>query len=367
MRRAFVYIGLLIKRFIKTPVYLALICMIPLMAMGLSVASKQDSGILTIAVFAESQDALARQVVDELLTMDTVLQIVPVDSKAAAIAMVEAGEADASWIFRENYSQYIEEYASRGWTANPPVEVYQLEENEMLLLSRIRLFGLMYGDISYGAYEKSALDSMDQSKIQSMTEAELRANYEKYRVEDTLFNMATVESAGIEHNYMVAPLRGLLCVLITLCGFTAVLLAMDDEERGAFANVYYGHRKFIGVFYVMAACVPAALVSLIALMVAGQVENVPMELLSGGLFVLDSCAFCLCVKRLVRTKKLLASLLPFMTVILLLLTPVFFNLRQARLAQLLLPGFYYMNLVVDITYLWKNVAHFLLLALLCMI
>jgi len=368
MRKALIYLWLLIKRFLKTPAYVALICMIPILALGLFLAAKQDNGVLTIAIYNEAEsDDEANRLVDELSSMKSVLQIVAMDSKETAVSLVVDGKADSAWIIKNGYSTLLAEYAKNGFSSSTPIEVFQQEENELLLLSRIRLFGLMYPDIAFDIYQDSAESTFDKSIRTPMSEDELREVYDRYRVEDKLFNMATVESTGIDNNYVVAPLRGLLCVLITLCGFTAVVFLLDDEEKGAFSKVYYGHKKYIGVFYVLAASIPAGIASLVALAAVGQLQNLAVELGAGLLFVIDSGAFCLCVKRLVKSKRIMTSLLPFMTIVLLLLTPVFFNLRQARFAQFFVPGFYYLNLVIDSTYLWKSVAHFLLLGLLCML
>ena len=73
-RRFFLWYGLLSKRLLKRPAYLAVLLLIPLFALAISLFSRQDSGALTIALSVEDQsDPLAAAITDRLLSGDSIL------------------------------------------------------------------------------------------------------------------------------------------------------------------------------------------------------------------------------------------------------------------------------------------------------
>ena len=53
IRRLLLWYGLLTKRQLKRPAYLALLLLVPLLALAVALSVRQDSGIVTVAVACE--------------------------------------------------------------------------------------------------------------------------------------------------------------------------------------------------------------------------------------------------------------------------------------------------------------------------
>ena len=99
IRRFFLWYGLLSKRLLRRPGYLAVLLLIPLFALALALFSRQESGVVTVALcLEEPADAAARTTVERLLNAESILRCSAYPDPEAAREAVRSGQADAAWI-----------------------------------------------------------------------------------------------------------------------------------------------------------------------------------------------------------------------------------------------------------------------------
>lgn len=343
IRRVVLYYILLSKRFLKKLSFILLLCAVPVLSLCLRNASRENSGMLKVALCMEDpEDETVRALVEELTHADSVLKCFPVETEGTARKMVESGEADAAWIFQEGFTGRIEEMIADGMRGEGPILVVEQEDNVVLQLARIKLFGALYPSLSYALFR----DFVHSDLGIDVPEEELRSYYEMYGEERDLFRFAhsgAEERSVEEANYVTAPLRGMLAILILVCGLAADMFFLQDGAAGVLDAFSLRTRRRYAYVYQLAAMAPAAAAVLIALFLLGDFGGAAGELLWMALYLADCMVFCNLVRILSGTAGRLGAGIPILTLGMLVICPVFFNLRQLRAVQCLLPPYHYLS------------------------
>lgn len=357
MKHFLLYYALLSKRFFKKLSFLLLLISIPLLTLGLKLVSRQDSGMLKIVLCAEEEDAFVNGLIRTLMEEKSVLQFVIMEDPEKAEEAVRDNQADAAWIFTEDFCRKLDFFSRYGYSKDVPVLVIEREDTIPLQLSKIKLFGILYPHVAYSSYLHFAKEELLPEE--TLSEEALREAYEMSSVEGSLFSLAYVdfEDKTDDQNYLTAPLRGLLSLMILLCGFAAAMFFYRDEERGMFertpSKMLYKH-LFI---YEFAAMIPAATVSLAALSITEATGKLWWECLIMAAFLLDCSVFCSLIKYLLRSARILGASIPFLLLGMLVLCPIFFSYRGLWLVQILLPPYLYLNAAHNIGYFSGMLLH----------
>ena len=86
MRRFFLWYGLLTKRLLRRPGFWALLLCVPLLAGALAAVSKQESGVVTVALYCPQTEGPMRRSADRLLRSDSLVRCTEYETEAAARA-----------------------------------------------------------------------------------------------------------------------------------------------------------------------------------------------------------------------------------------------------------------------------------------
>lgn len=343
IRKAILYYVLLSKRFLKKLSFVLLLCAIPVLALCLRNISEQDSGMIRIALFMEDpEDETVRALVEELTNANSVLRCFPVEEEATARKMVIRGDVDAAWIFQKDFMQNIKAMIANGMKGDGPILVVEQEDNVVLQLARIKLFGALYPSLSYALFQDFVYSDLGVE----ITEEELRSYYDLFEKKDDLFRFASSganEHSVAQSNYMTAPLRGMLAILIVLCGFAADMFFLQDKAGGVLDAFSLRKRRRSAYIYQLAAMVPAAVAVLTALFLLGDFGGAAGELLLMVLYLADCMVFCNLIRCISGTAGCLGAGIPILTLGMLVICPVFFNLRQLRAVQYFLPPYHYLS------------------------
>ena len=186
---------LLNKRLFKKPSFVIILCMIPLMVLGLKMISKQESGIVRIALVDESGSGAksgaetsagantdaetgagssARDIIDRLLGADSVFLYSECGSEKEAVKLLDMDSIDAIWVFPEDYEERLDDFTKglvnegkagkdktgrrndrkkKDGDTGSAVIIIEREDTVLLQLARMELFGSMYSDLSYSLFE----------------------------------------------------------------------------------------------------------------------------------------------------------------------------------------------------------------------
>lgn len=354
---------LLQKRLLKKYSFLVMMCLAPLFAAGISGLAKEQSGIATIALCVPEGDLAAEEVADRLLAGEGVLRYLSCEEEAEARALVEAGEADAAWIFSGDMEEEMQKLAEKR-RIRPLVTVVERQDSVALTLGREILSGAIYPSFSYAVYESYVRKDLGMEEI---SEERLRQTYESVVVEDSLFQMVYPDGTPGEEEdftYVQAPLRGILAIWFTFVGFSAALCFMQDENRGVYGRVPVAKRLLVSYGACAVFLVDAAAVLLLSCKLAGVFTEWKREVAGCAVFACCVLAFVNLLRLLCRTPQRMGMLLLPLGAVMLALCPVFLNLQYFRAGKMLLPPWYYLQSIHNERYLYSMAAYTVLLALL---
>lgn len=345
IRKALLWLLMLNKRLFRKPVFLVILALIPLLVFGYQAATREESGVLTIALAQEGEDPLAAQVIDDLMDSSQLLRFRLCQSPLEAEDQVRSGKADCAWIFPDALQQRIEAFVSDPSAENAFVRVLERESNVMLMLTREKLSGALYELCAPTVYRNFLRQNIPE--MAQASDAELMAYYNGTGITDALFvfEQAGGSAAEQDTNFLLAPVRGLLAVVIVICGIAASMYFVQDMEKGTFAWVPARYRLLTELGCQIVAVMDVCIASLLSLAVAGLTGSILRELLALVLYSLCASAFCMLLRRLCGTVRTLGTLLPLLAVVMLVVCPVFFDLGALREFQYLFPPTYYIHAV----------------------
>lgn len=358
MKKFLLWQYMLNKRLLHKKEFIVLLCLIPLLVFGITVISKEESNVVTIALAMEdTNDELACSIIDEMLQDDSIIRFMQMDVEQAYEAVTD-GKADCAWVFRENCEDKLITTFARGDEPIPPVYVVAQEDNVALQLSRTKLYGYIFPHLAFLLAQNFLEDEVMEG--QEVSEEELRKYFDENAVEQNIIQMAYLSKdeiladtdvseaeSEVETSYLMTPVRGMLVVLLLVAGLVVTMYYLQDEERGMFAWIPVHKRR--GVFYSY-LCGAAFLTGLVVMVSLAVSEGKWISLREMGtllLYIPVTAVFCEMVKILIRTKERLAKWIPLLAIAMLGLCPVFLDLGSGFAVQYIFPPTYYLRGLYD--------------------
>ena len=344
---------LLSKRLYKKLTFLAILLLIPLLVLGYSAAAKGDSGMITVALAQREADPLAEALIQNFGDSSQLIRYEICDDAQTAEELVQRGKADMAWIFEGDLENKLMAFMAQPKEKNSLVTVVLREDDVTLRLAREKLSGALYQALSQRLYISYVRENVPELAV--LCDEALMEYYNTHEIANDLFafdetnaSMVSVQSV----HYLTAPVRGLLAVVIVLCGMATAMYYMQDTQRGTFSWVSTRALPAVELGCQLVSLVNVTAVVLLALALAGQFMGFGKELGVAALFCVCCACFCLLLRRLCGTVKVLGTLLPLLVVVMLVVCPVFFDFGVLRSFQYLLPPTYFVNAMYSAKYLW---------------
>ncbi len=351
MQRLLKWALMLSKRLYKKVAFLAIMLAIPVFALAVSFAAKQDSGFIKVVLTKEdANDVVATKIVDELLQDNTLINFSAVESPADAVGMVKSGQADAVWIFPGGIEEKINAYSGVDSNKKPFIKVIEREKTVFSQISREKLTAIMFGYCARACYIDYARTNI--SALDNLTDEQLLNYYENVAITEELFTFGNVSNTADNENvgYLTSPIRGILAVLMALCGMAAAMFYMDDEKRGTFSLVQENRKLLVSSACILIAVFNIAIVVLLALFISSLATSFLNELLCMMLYCICCTAFCLLLMELFPSVKLYSAVVPLFVVLMVALCPVFFDFSETMAFGRLFPPAYYIYAIYSTEY-----------------
>ncbi len=343
---------LLNKRLLKKTSFIIILSLIPILVFAMAFLSRDESGVLSVTVCNESNgDLIADEIVEKLKNDAGVIDFKFVDSSDKAEDAVKTGQTDAAWIFHKDLSAKINEYVTTKNKKEPFMTVIERESDIALQLSHEKLFGLVFPYMSYSLFEDfMANEVFDEGEIST---EEIKEGYDTAIGGGNLVVFEKIDGSikEVKSNYLTAPLRGLLILVVLLCGLSAVMYYQSDRERGIYD--WLSNRKHIlfGTLLCASAVFDACVAVVVALVFSELFVSFWIEICAILMFVPAVTAFCMLVGVITRKTSRTGQIIPFLMIIALVISPIFFNLSSLRVIQSLLPTYYYLYAVYNPIYI----------------
>lgn len=346
LKKLFIWYLLLNKRFLKKPGLWAILIIIPLLVVALGIVSMQDSGIISIALAAEdNSDSLATSVIDEISKDDRLMRFVISKTPAEAEELVKSGKVDAAWIFPDNMEQRLTDFVT---TKQSLIRILEREETVPLMLAREKLCGIVYKNCSSTLYIKYIRSNLKE--LNNISDDKLMEYYNTVKVEgDELFEFSYTDpdhaTDDAKAGYLMTPVRGLMAVMLILSGLAAAMFYNDDDDFGTFAWVSGNHKPFVaGVFHIIPISLTAVSM-LLSLYFSGLWVGIIREILIAFLYVICVAIFCMIIRLICRSNKVMGAVTPIMILAFMVVCPVFIDIKILRPVQYFLPTFHYLSAV----------------------
>ena len=341
IRRFFLWYGLLSKRLLRRPGYLAVLLLIPLFALALALFSRQESGVVTVALcLEEPADAAARTTAERLLNAESILRCSAYPDPEAAREAVRSGQADAAWILPADLEKRLDFFARYG--SGGSITVVEREENVFLMLAREKLYAALYPELSFSVFRNFLVNELGAD---ALPEEALRGAYAGRFTAEELIRFTYVDGSEIEPGgrYLTAPLRGILALLLLLCGLASGMYCYREEREESFVWLSRPKRRLLPLLCHLTAMAPAALAVLAALYLSGLWLGLGREAVMMLLYLPCCVLFCEVLRCLSPREEHYGALIPILAVAVLVLCPVFVDLQLPLPFRALLPTSYYLK------------------------
>lgn len=366
MKKLFTWFWLLCKRLYKKPVFLVLLALIPLLSWGYSLTAQQDSGMITILLAQEGSEPFTDNLFTDLQESTQLVNFQVCDTPEEARLLLQSGKADAAWLFPADILSHLEAYAQSPTKANAFITVLEREDNVALMLTREKLSGAIFREVSQRVYLQFMRENTPE--LSHLSDEELLAYSENAVITGDLFVFtSTAGTQTPSTHYLLTPLRGLLGVLALLCALACGMYHIRDEEAGTFAWVRYPWRWVPELAGQVICTGHITLVCFICLALCGLTGAIWAELLAILLYSLCCGLFAMLLRRLCGSVRVMGALLPLLTVAALVVCPVFFEVRATRLIQHILPPSYFIHAGSNPVYLGYMLLYGGILAGLCLL
>lgn len=358
MKKALLWLWMLTKRLYKKATFVVILVLIPALVLGYGLAANEDSGMLTVALARQDDSPYALSMLASLDEGSQLLRFEDCDSPEEAEELVRAGKADTAWILHSDLEEKITRFVQSPTERNAFITVLVREDDISQRLAREKLSGAAFSlcaRVVYMDYIRENIPGLDH-----LSREELLAYFENTFAAGELFVFdetdAAMANAQATH-YLTAPVRGLLAVVIALCGLATAMYCMEDRRHGTFGWLSRPRQDLAELGCQLVSLVQVSLVALLALILSGLAAGLGRELLVLVLYCLCTASFSALLRRICGDLRVLGTLLPLLVVAMLVICPVFFDLGQLRTAQYLLPPTYYINAAYSNSYLVYMLLH----------
>lgn len=348
LSKIFTWYYILVKRLLKKPGFLMILLLIPILAIGLNLAADEEKSIVKVSLASKDKSEYAQSVIDSIDKESDLLSYYICETPEEAIEMVKSQKVDTAWILREDLEKNVNLFAS---SKNVVLaDVYLVEDNTFVQSSREVLFGALFEKISYRMYENAVNSSVGQGNV---SDEVLREEYNIFGKEDAIVAIKFLNSVNDileDADYLTAPLRGLLSIVMLFCGIAAAMYFNNDDKKKIYSSISYRKRAFVMFGNNLAAMTIAGIAITISIAVSGIYTNFLYETLMMILLVLAATGFCSLLGSVFSSNTLLSAMLPSVLVLSIAFCPVFINFNTYEFIQAVLPPYYYLYGINDISY-----------------
>ena len=352
LKKACTWFYMLSKRLYMKPSFLLILLLIVSVVFTYGKMAEEDSGILTVVLAQEDPtNPMSTKIVKDLVDSSPLIRYKVADTVEDAEEQVRMQRADAAWIFPGEMENKVWEFVSAQTTPKPIVRVVTRENSVSVLLSSEILSGILFKECARVYYVYYLRD--DAHELESFTDEELLRFYDEALIGDQLFSFSNTSAGGDSStdNYLLTPLRGLLAVLVVLCGIATAMYYIHDNEMGLFCFMPATKRPLAEFGYQLVSVLNIAMVALVSMLFLGLVSNFGRELLIYALYVFCVASFSMLVRVLCGSIRTLGTAMVLLVVLMIAICPVFYDLSALWKLQYLLPPTYFVNAAYNTKYL----------------
>lgn len=364
MKQYVIWLILLMKRLPKSPSFVVLLLLIPVLAIGMSKLEQGEESAVYVGVTMavndgleeKSQDSTAktREWHDTLWTLlqeqDGILEFRVYDDATEMKQAVETETLDCGFVLPENL---VERIMENDWRES--VILYESATSTMTEFAKERIASevfVLYAKESYVNYigqtenfEEAEANGIEKEEIVAFAEEA----YQSHLLDGSTFafeyqgevnqNTSTLEEQETKERF---PVRGILAVCIFLSGMCGLLFDWNDRQEKRFNRICPEWMTTMVNAWI--PTIYTSFVSLLTLGLLGKLDHIGKEIVSLLAFQFLIILYCSIIRLILRTQEMIAIAIPILTLASIICCPVFIRLA------LYLPVFRVVEKVFPVTY-----------------
>jgi len=358
LKRALVWFLMLTKRLVLQWGFVIMLCAIPIVVSLTNVlVSDDDNGILHIALSYEEKDEAVEKVITKLMEEDSVIQYKLVPTPDEARLGVKNNTYDVAWIFPKDFKEKLDAFIKSD-NEEPFIEIFLREETIPIRIAKQKLFSAIYSDFSYSIYKNFVYEVLVTDE--QVSEEEVLETYSRMPREQDIIEVEKLNAKvkkDESSNYLNAPIRGLLSLIVMLCTLTGAMYYLKDMQEGKYDWLPYRKRILPAWASCLAGSSLACLTMLVAVLISGIGTGFLNEILPTILFALAAAGFGTVFCIIVRSPGKLGALIPGIIIVMLALSPIFFNVRSMLAISYMLPTYHYLYAIHNVNYFWYYILY----------
>ena len=345
-----IWFYMLTKRLLRQWSFVLLLCLIPCSILLTNIAMSEESGVVHILLCAEGNDAKTKEIIDNLINDDSIIRFSLCESPEEAEKIVANHKADAAWIFADDFTKKIDEYVKKSDIDEPFIRIIESESTIFSKIAKEKLFGEIYDSISYSIYENFVYSNIVSEE--KVPQATLEKYYNKMQKGKDIVEIEHLNATPNDNKvtYLTAPIRGILALMVVLCTLTSAMIFLREQSQGKFSWLPVRKR----IIPAIASCFSAACLSALAAFITIQFSDISTsigkEFFSMLLYILSVTGFCTVLLTFFKSSGKFGATIPGIIIVMLVLSPIFFNIKVLRPVRLMLPTHYYINSIYETTY-----------------
>ena len=354
------------KRLYKKWMFIILICLIPLSVAALKITSASDKGFVKIAVINYSSGA-GKVIESSLLENTGIINFVSYSDESAARDDLKQNRLDAVWIIPSDIENRIAAFVGAPDRDNYIVYIIEAEDSVKNRLATEKLSGAVFPVISRRFFLKCVREDTDFD-LSALSDQEIYEYYDAFFKDADLFKFAfpdeNITAKSAERNYMTSPARGLLSAVTLLSGLAAALLYISDKKKGVFSFKSSSGLVFISFAFVLTAIINIGFFAFLTTFILGVNTSLLRETAIFLIFAVNSALFCTLLLNIIKSETLLSPVAVLLSVLDILICPIFFDFTVQKRAQFIFPNTYYINSVHSNAYFKYSLIYTAVLSLL---
>ena len=365
MKNTFMWFLLLNKRLYKKITYIVILLLIPVFVVIFTISAKEPSGIVTIALANEDpNNTVTKEIIQELKS-DTKVISFHEQSPELARANVSAGKVDAAWIFPADMNDRVISYINGESDSTGFITVIEREQTIPLMLSREKLSSAVHTQVVKTTFLQHVREAAPETV--NATDQELLNFLYNADVSGELFEFRDIDGNKRNENvnYLTAPIRGIMAVLVAVCAMVTAMYYQNDLDRGIFALLPERKRVFAEFGYQLISVINIMVFVVAALLIAGLGTALWKEIVIFLLVTVGSSLFGMLMRMIFGGRRGMAVMIPVMTIVMMVACPVFFDVGSLRLIQFALPPTYFINCAFNKLYFLYLAVYDLVLFVIC--
>lgn len=360
MRFVIAFSYLTLKRLFRKTSFLILLLMMPVAAFLLYEGGKSDSSVMQAGIVYDSEDGVSRALASKLINESSAISFTEIADEAEGYKLVKEGVLDCVYVLREGMSDLILENIKKG-TSQDYMLLITREENIKSKMGTMKLWATLYPEVLEIYYEDYVVNGLGLSQEESRR---LLEDYKGVISQNDLIKMVYIgdvdrisntedtseegdeqrthgkqkESMNAKSSYVTAPVKGILSAFVVLLGFSANLYYLWDEKNGVLGLISPKKRFGVSMIYLVIPMLCGVIVSFITMVLFGMAAFSLREVLNLLLLVVSATGFCTVIREALGNHLLrMGVALPFLMIWMVIICPVFVNIKRVRAASYFFP------------------------------